>query len=91
MASSSCTLPAPPRSSPAHVLMLLLLIQVDCAPADVLLPIRVRAAIGRALLVPLKVLEDRDQRQPRRPQPTPAPSQGQSRSVEWGRGPEDPP
>lgn len=52
--------PAPsPAPRPPHILLLLLLVQVDGAPAHVLLPVRLGAAIGRALLVPFKVLEER--------------------------------
>lgn len=52
--------PSPQLAPPStHILMLLLLIQVDCAPANVLLPVRLRAAVGRAFLVPFEVLEDR--------------------------------
>ena len=39
-------LPAPSAPPPPHVLMLLLLIQVDCAPADVFFPVGLRATVG---------------------------------------------
>lgn len=78
---SATPMPTRQRRSP-HILLLLLLVQVHCAPADVLLPVRFGAAVGRALLIPFKVLGHK------RPGLVQAPSQ--PREVQGGVAPDAP-